>query len=122
MIVLGADTHKRSHTIAAVAAATGELLGQRAALLDRLHRRVAAEHDLHLLVDGRVDHLAHRGVEPAEARVEFCDLFRRDAQRDADLQVGRLLVVAVGVHLVPGVGQRADVDLLDAVDQRHLEA
>src|SRR4051794_1661748 len=28
MIVLGADTHKRSHTIAAVSAATGELLGQ----------------------------------------------------------------------------------------------
>src|SRR4051812_42456078 len=28
MIVLGADTHKRSHTIAAVAAGTGELLGQ----------------------------------------------------------------------------------------------
>jgi transposase len=28
MIVLGADTHKRSHTIAAVAAATGEVLGQ----------------------------------------------------------------------------------------------
>ena len=27
MIVLGADTHKRSHTIAAVAAGTGELLG-----------------------------------------------------------------------------------------------
>jgi transposase len=27
MIVLGADTHKRSHTIAAVSAATGELLG-----------------------------------------------------------------------------------------------
>jgi hypothetical protein len=25
MIVLGADTHKRSHTIAAVSAATGEL-------------------------------------------------------------------------------------------------
>ena len=31
MIVLGADTHKRSHTIAAVAAATGELLGERTA-------------------------------------------------------------------------------------------
>ena len=29
MIVLGADTHKRSHTIAAVAAATGELIGER---------------------------------------------------------------------------------------------
>jgi hypothetical protein len=29
MIVLGADTHKRSHTIAAVTAATGELLGER---------------------------------------------------------------------------------------------
>src|SRR4051794_19221680 len=28
MIVLGPDTHKRSHTIAAVAAATGELLGE----------------------------------------------------------------------------------------------
>src|SRR5215208_7213892 len=28
MIVLGADTHKRSHTIAAVAAPTGELLGE----------------------------------------------------------------------------------------------
>src|ERR671934_305390 len=28
MIVLGADTHKRSHTIAAVAATTGELLGE----------------------------------------------------------------------------------------------
>jgi hypothetical protein len=28
MIVLGADTHKRSHTFAAVAAATGELLGE----------------------------------------------------------------------------------------------
>jgi hypothetical protein len=29
MIVLGADTHKRSHTIAAVLAATGELMGER---------------------------------------------------------------------------------------------
>jgi hypothetical protein len=28
MIVLGADTDKRSHTIAAVSAATGELLGE----------------------------------------------------------------------------------------------
>jgi transposase len=28
MMVLGADTHKRSHTIAAVAAATGELVGE----------------------------------------------------------------------------------------------
>ena len=28
MIVLGADTHKRSHTIAAVSAATGELIGE----------------------------------------------------------------------------------------------
>ncbi len=29
MIVLGADTHKRSHTIAAVCAATGEVLGEK---------------------------------------------------------------------------------------------
>ena len=28
MIVLGADTHKRSHTVAAVAASTGEMLGE----------------------------------------------------------------------------------------------
>ena len=28
MIVLGADTHKRSHTIAAVSAVTGELMGE----------------------------------------------------------------------------------------------
>src|SRR4051794_28565113 len=28
MIVIGADTHKRSHTIAAIAAGTGELLGE----------------------------------------------------------------------------------------------
>jgi transposase len=35
MIVLGADTHKRSHTIAAVSAATGELLGERTIQVDR---------------------------------------------------------------------------------------
>ena len=35
MIVLGADTHKRSHTIAAVAAATGELLGEQTVAVDR---------------------------------------------------------------------------------------
>ena len=29
MMVLGADTHKRSHTIAAVAAGTGELRGEK---------------------------------------------------------------------------------------------
>jgi hypothetical protein len=29
MIVLGADTHKSSHTIAAVATGTGELLGEK---------------------------------------------------------------------------------------------
>ena len=35
MIVLGADTHKRSHTIAAVAAATAELLGEQTIAVDR---------------------------------------------------------------------------------------
>jgi hypothetical protein len=35
MIVLGADTHKRSHTIAAVAAATGELLGEQTIAVSR---------------------------------------------------------------------------------------
>jgi hypothetical protein len=42
MIVLGADTHKRSHTIAAVAAATGELLGERTVPVGRRIRRVAS--------------------------------------------------------------------------------
>jgi transposase len=35
MIVLGADTHKRSHTIAPVAAATGELLSERTVAVGR---------------------------------------------------------------------------------------
>jgi transposase len=35
MIVLGADTHKRSHTIAAVAAATGELLDEQTVTVGR---------------------------------------------------------------------------------------
>ena len=35
MIVLGADTHKRSHSIAAVAAATGELLGEQTVQVGR---------------------------------------------------------------------------------------
>ena len=35
MIVLGADTHKRSHTIAAVVAATGALLGEQTVAVER---------------------------------------------------------------------------------------
>src|SRR3954452_14310910 len=35
MIVLGADTHKRSHTVAATAAATGELLGEQTVQVGR---------------------------------------------------------------------------------------
>src|SRR3954469_7475252 len=35
MIVLGADTHKRSHTTAAVAAASGELLGEQTVAVGR---------------------------------------------------------------------------------------
>jgi transposase len=35
MIVLGADTHKRSHTVAAVAAPTGELLGEQMVAVGR---------------------------------------------------------------------------------------
>ena len=35
MIVLGADTHKRSHTIAAVAAASGELRGEQTVQVGR---------------------------------------------------------------------------------------
>ena len=35
MIVLGADTHKRSYTIAGVGAATGELVGERTVQVGR---------------------------------------------------------------------------------------
>ena len=35
MIVLGADTHKRSHTVAAVVAPIGELLGEQAVAVGR---------------------------------------------------------------------------------------
>src|SRR4051794_14818686 len=35
MIVLGADTHKRSHTIAGVGATTGELVGERTVQVGR---------------------------------------------------------------------------------------
>ena len=35
MIVLGADTHKRSHTVAAIATGTGELLGERTVQVGR---------------------------------------------------------------------------------------
>src|SRR5215210_6062708 len=35
MIVLGADTHKRSHTVAAVAVATGELVGEQTVAVER---------------------------------------------------------------------------------------
>jgi transposase len=35
VIVLGADTHKRSHTVAAIATGTGELLGERTVPVDR---------------------------------------------------------------------------------------
>ena len=35
MIVLGADTHKRSHTIAVVQAATGQLLGEQTVKVGR---------------------------------------------------------------------------------------
>jgi hypothetical protein len=80
------------------------------------------QHDLDLLVHGGADHLIDRGVEPPEFCIEIRHLFRRCAQGDADLEVGGLLVVGVGVHLVPRVGNGLDADLLDAVDQRDLEA
>ena len=35
MIVIGADTHKRSHTLAAVAAVSGELLGEQTVVVGR---------------------------------------------------------------------------------------
>jgi hypothetical protein len=35
MIVIGADTHKRSHTLAAIAAGTGELLGEQTVVVGK---------------------------------------------------------------------------------------
>jgi hypothetical protein len=61
-------------------------------------------------------------VERAEPCVEIGDLLGRGAQRHTDLEVGRLLVIGIGVHLVPGIGHRLDADLLHAVHHRQLEA
>ena len=95
---------------------------ERAALLNGLDRGIAPEHDFDLLVHHRAHHLVDRGVEPAEFCVEVRDLVGRGAQRDADLQISRLLIVGVGVHLVPAIGDGLDADFFDGVDERHLEA
>ena len=41
MIVLGADMHKRSHTVAAVSAATGEVRGEKTVQVGAELRRAA---------------------------------------------------------------------------------
>jgi hypothetical protein len=58
----------------------------------RFHRRVTAEHDLDLLIDGRADHLFDRGVQSAELGTEIGDLVRQ-ARKVRGLEVGGLLVV-----------------------------
>jgi hypothetical protein len=45
MIVLGADMHKRSHTVAAVGAITGELLGEQTIQVGDTHRSATAASD-----------------------------------------------------------------------------
>ena len=81
-----------------------------------------AEHDLDLLVHDQAHDLVDGRVKRAKLRIEIGDLLGRGAQRHADFQIGRLLVERVGVHLIPGIGHGLDVDLLDAVKQRQLEA
>jgi hypothetical protein len=66
MIVLGADTHKRSHTIAAVAAVTGELLGEQTVAVGR--RGFAALLQWARTLDGeRVGRLRIAGTCPARS-------------------------------------------------------
>jgi transposase len=92
MIVLGADTHKRSHTIAAVAAATGELVGEKtvpvgargfAALLvwarGLQHERVWALEDCRQ-VSGSLERFL---VERGERVVRVATKLRADARRGA---------------------------------------
>jgi poly-gamma-glutamate synthesis protein (capsule biosynthesis protein) len=71
-----------------------------AALLDGLHRGIMTEHDFDLLVHDRTQNLIDRCVDRAELGVEIGDLFGRSAQRHADLQVGRLLVVGIGIRSI----------------------
>src|SRR4051794_17021757 len=52
MIVIGADTHKRSHTVAAVEAATGRVLGERTVS--------ARQRSFDVLLDWARDHGAER--------------------------------------------------------------
>ena len=83
---------------------------------------VLAEHDLHLLVDMRGDRAVDRGLlVAAEARIHLRHLVGRDVERDRDLEIGRLLVGRIGLHLRPGEGVGLHVDLGDGVDPRPFE-
>ena len=72
MIVLGADAHERSHTIAAVSAATGELVGERTV-------QVGSKGFAALLVGARLmPVLADVGIDPGEPEIrEIHNIIRR---------------------------------------------
>ena len=59
MIVLGADTHKRSHTIAAVSAATGELMGEHTVQVEEVADRALRD-------PRRVEHARQDQPRPPE--------------------------------------------------------
>jgi len=94
MIVLGADTHKRSHTIAAVSAATGELLG---------------EQTVGLAGAGYIGRMLIRQFKAFDARVLVYDPFLEPAEADKlgvelvglDELLGRSDIVSLHVPSLP---------------------
>ena len=73
MIVLGADTHKRSHTIAAVAATSGELLGEQTVRRAQGRRGAAALGAW----PGRRAGVGDRGLRHVSGSLERFDRARR---------------------------------------------
>src|ERR687895_676902 len=86
MMVLGADTHKRSHTIAAVAAGTGELRGEKTV-------QVGARGFGALLIWAR--ELGSERVRPPRAFLPTIPCLRASRNRDRwDVRHGRARAVA----------------------------
>jgi transposase len=137
MIVLGADTHKRSHTIAAVAAATGELVGEKtvpvgargfAALLvwarGLQHERVWALEDCRQVSGSLERFLVERGERVVRVATKLMADARRGARgRGKSDRIDALAVaraaVGEGLEELPAAQLNgAELDLRLLVDHR----
>jgi hypothetical protein len=100
MMVLGADMHKRSHTIAALAATTGELKGDKTIRVGDdgfLARQRAAELEPGVLESRCASTLASRHEEQ---RARF--RAGRSLQAEAQARVGRRLGAALHAEVAVG--------------------